>query len=338
MSIAEDLKPKLENNQRVIFITDADDLLAAWRHRRMNKFKRSFDFSRVPTECRLSAPPDQNAACMPCHVTLNRTRTGVIDAIRPAYEHSSIACHNYGRMKTVTPKDLEKMDTLNGVDAVSFARRNMAPYVSPVLDTITLARVCKDLGIDGRAIPKIIKGRQCIAFTGYAGLRSLFPGTAYSHNNRKIIRMAIGSLGIKNMVKNGGTLTFIITVPLTILECYLRDPHSLSEFAGNLTAEILKIGIGMIMGTIAGLIVGTWTTIAIWPIVAAIAIGAITTYVLNEIDEKYQLTEKLVIALEYMADEANKAVDTATWTLSDAFWNFLRQNGIRYHIYPTIFQ
>lgn len=39
MSIEEDLKSKLENNQRDIFITDADDLLAAWRHRRDNTLR-----------------------------------------------------------------------------------------------------------------------------------------------------------------------------------------------------------------------------------------------------------------------------------------------------------
>jgi hypothetical protein len=65
MSIAEDLELKLKNNQRTIFITDADDLLAAWIHRReKTSHCRCFDFSRVPMEYRLSAPPNEMAALM----------------------------------------------------------------------------------------------------------------------------------------------------------------------------------------------------------------------------------------------------------------------------------
>jgi hypothetical protein len=44
----------------------------------------------------------------------------------------------------------------------------------------------------------VINGRQYIAFSGYPGFRSMFPDTIYSANNRKIITMAIGTLGIKN--------------------------------------------------------------------------------------------------------------------------------------------
>jgi hypothetical protein len=78
------------------------------------------------------------------------------------------------------------------------------------MDTVTLSRVSKDLGITGKAIPKVIKGRQYIAFSGYSGLRTLFAGTIYSARNTKIIKMGIGALGIKNMVKSGDILTICL--------------------------------------------------------------------------------------------------------------------------------
>jgi hypothetical protein len=101
MSIAEDLKPKLDNNHHYVFITDADDLLAAWRHRRENTFKRSFDISRVPQAYRLSAPPNENAPLMPCHVTLRRKLSQVIKTIKPAPEYSAMACHGHGRINPI---------------------------------------------------------------------------------------------------------------------------------------------------------------------------------------------------------------------------------------------
>jgi hypothetical protein len=109
----------------------------------------------------------------------------------------------------------------------------VAPYISPILDTYTLSLVCKDLGLTGRAIPKVIKGRQYIVLSGYAGLRNYLPGTVYSASNRKIIQMAIGSMGVTNMVKSGARLTICLTVPLTILECFLKDQSTMSSLIGH---------------------------------------------------------------------------------------------------------
>ncbi len=323
MGIAEDLKSKLDNNHHCLFITDADDLLAAWRYKRENTFKRSFDFSRVPQEYRLSAPPNENAPLMPCHVSMRRKLSQVTKTIKPAPEYSTISCHGHGRMLSLSAPDLDALES------VSFARRNIAPYVSPVLDAATLALVCKDLGITGQAIPKVIKGRQYIAFTGYAGLRTQFPGTIYSLNNRKIIKMAIGSLGIKNMVKNGGILTICITVPLTVLECYIRDPYSLSAFAGNLAADLLKIGISAIIGAILGLAVGGSTYIACAPIIVAIGFGVGTNYLMDRIDEHYLLTKKLIAALENMGDEIYKMANQAESKLYQGTSGFFRAQGLK---------
>ena len=152
MSIAEDLKIKLKNSQRTIFITDADDLLAVWQFKRKNTFRRSVDFSRVPKEWRCSAPPNDNSPLMPCHVSYGR-KSGRLSFKKAKlnFGFSTISCHSHGRMSTISAPDL---DTL---EAVTFAKRNIAPYVFPILDAGTLTLVCNDLGITGRAIPKVIE-------------------------------------------------------------------------------------------------------------------------------------------------------------------------------------
>ncbi len=327
MSIAEDLNSKLKNNRYSMYITDADDLLAAWHHRReKTSHCRCFDFSRVSQEYRLSAPPHDGVPLIPCHVTLRRKSSQVYKTIKPAPEYSTIACHGHGRKKSISTHDLDNLDALY---AVSFARRNIAPYISPILDTATLTLVCKDLGITGQAIPKVIKGRQYIAFTNYAGLRNLFPGTLYLANNRKIIKMAIGSLGVKNMVINGGMLTVCITVPLTVLECFLRDPYSFSAFAGNLASDLMKIGIASIMGAIFGLAIGGVTTIAALPIAVTIGVSISANWVLEKIDRQYQLTEKLIAALQDMGDEIDRMENEAKTTIYRGMDGFFRSQGLR---------
>jgi hypothetical protein len=327
MSIAEDLKIKLKNNQRTLFITDADDLLAVWQFKRKNKFKRSVDFTRVPKEWRCSAPPDEKSPLMPCHVSIRRKAGHTFSTVKPAFEYSTRACHGHGRMFTVSAPDL------NALEAVTFAKRNIAPYVSPILDAGTLALVCKDLGITGRAIPKVIKGRQYIAFSGYPGLRTLFPGTIYSANNRKLITMAIGSLGIQNMVKSGGILTICITVPLTILEAFLQDHATCYDLVGNMASDLIKIGIVSVMGAIVGILIGGIVTYAIVPIGAAIIISVITGIAINHLDTKYQLTEKLSATLEDMSDQIaksmNNGVDHVQRSAYRGLGGFIRSQGYR---------
>jgi hypothetical protein len=202
------------------------------------------------------------------------------------------------------------------------------------MDTATLSLVCKDLGITGRAIPEMINGRQYIAFSGYPGLRTIFPGTIYSANNRKIITMAIGSLGIRDKVINGGILTIGITTSLTILEAFLRDHSSIYELVGNLASDIFKIGISSVMGGIAGLVAGGIVTYAFAPLAAAITISVFVGFGLNYIDQNYKMTEKLISVLEDLSGQISKSIkngiDDAQRSAYRGLGEFLRgQTGYR---------
>jgi hypothetical protein len=201
------------------------------------------------------------------------------------------------------------------------------------MDTATLSLVCKDLGITGRAIPKVINGRQYIAFSGYPGLRTMFPGTIYLANNRKIITMAIGALGIKNMVKFGAKLTICLTVPLTVLEAFLSDHATRYDLAGDLAYELGKIGISALMGYIAGILVGTWTTVVLWPIVIAIGVGIGAGYFIDKVDAKYQLAEKLSAILEDMSKQIEQSTKNTIHDVQRGAYRglggFIRSQGYR---------
>lgn len=161
----------------------------------------------------------------------------------------------------------------------------------------------------------------------------MFPGTIYSTNNRKIITMAIGALGIKNMVKTGGILTIYITVPLTILEAFLQDYSTCYELVGNIASDLIKIGIASVMGAIAGIAIGGFTTLAIVPIGLAIIISIGTGIELNRLDDKYQLTEKLSAALEDMNDQIAQSIKNGVDEIQRSAYRglggFIRSQGYR---------
>jgi hypothetical protein len=296
MGLASDLKREIKNNDYTLDIIETDELIAVWRYKQSNRLKRSANFSMAPKEWRYSAPPAGSEECVACHVSYRRKNSVGYSCIKPdngAYTGAS-----------------RPMPDLTELEAVDFAKRNVAPYISPILDTGTLALVIKDLGLTGKAIPKVIDNRQYIILTGYAGLRKYLPGTIYSVNNRKIIQMAIGEMGIKDMVKGGARLTIYLTVPLTILECILKDQTTMSQVIGHVSSDLIKVGISSIISTIAGMAVGSVFTVAALPIMVTIGVGIITGWAVEAIDTHFGLTDKLVAAIEKLGDQMDEVQAT----------------------------
>jgi hypothetical protein len=138
MGIASDLKREITNNDYTLDIIETDELIAVWRYKQMSRLNRSMDFSRIPKEWRYSAPPSGSKECIACHVSYQRKNSVGYSCIKPDNAANIDASRS--------------IPDLTELDAVGFARRNVAPYISPILDTGTLALVCKDLGLTGKAI------------------------------------------------------------------------------------------------------------------------------------------------------------------------------------------
>jgi hypothetical protein len=325
MDIEQDLRTSLKNNRREIFITETEELLAAWLFKKKSSTRRSKNLCAVPTDLRCSRPNCDTSELIPCHVSIRDKAGQTITRITPAPEYSTITCHGHGMLKKISLPDLESLNSMDRLEAITLTKKCFSPYVSPFFDAITLARVAKDLGILGKAIPKVIKGRQYIAFTGYAGTRQIFTASLYSARNAKIINMAIGAMGITKMATKGGIITICLTVPLSVFECYLTDRSTWYELAGSVGADLLMAGTASLMGAIAGIAMsGGNAYIACVPIGAAIFISVLVGFILGYLDKRYQLTEKLIALLKNINDEADKAV-AAT---GEGFWNILRSSGL----------
>ena len=303
MSIPADIQTKLESNQRTIFITDADDLLAAWQFRRRSSPKRSINLGMVPTQWRYSAPPSDTSPLMPCHIFYRRKAGISFSDVLPAEE--------YGRESSSTDhgrNTIFSVPDLSALRAANFKKRNVAPYVSPILDGHTVELIRLDLGLSGKVVSKVVEGRQYIAFVEKTGSRVTFPGTDYSLKHRKTITMAIGSLGIENMANKGARITICLAVGLAALEAFLSDHHCVRAFYGNLSSDIIKIGLASLMGIISGAVFGAATTIAAFPVALTMAVSVRTGIGLNPSDTHHHLINQLTAALEDMNARLSPAV------------------------------
>ncbi|MCG8549136.1 MAG: hypothetical protein MI799_01900 [Desulfobacterales bacterium] len=123
MTISENLKLKLNANQCEIYITGADDLLAAWRHQKeKSSGPRCFDFFKSPMAYKLSASTGETKAeLMPCHISIWSHSSHLKTILKPDPEYSVMSCHGHGRAVKLTTDDI------GALDATSFTRRNLAP-------------------------------------------------------------------------------------------------------------------------------------------------------------------------------------------------------------------
>jgi hypothetical protein len=100
-----------------------------------------------------------------------------------------------------------------------------------------------------------------------------------------------------------GLLASPTSVPLTVLEAFLKDHSSCYDLVGNIAADLIKIGIPALMGYIAGILVGGVVAYAFAPIAVAIVVSVFAGFGMDKIDRQYQLAQKLSTALEMLGQE-----------------------------------
>jgi len=175
-------------------------------------------------------------------------------------------------------------------------------YVAPAKDTFTAMRVLREFGVNpGQLLIKEYGGKRYVVFKGRPGIRKIFRGTRYLAENPKVVRMAVGPSGLEQAVKGGFVLTVVLSIGIEVFEYFIRDTATLSHLLGTITSDIVKIGISSIAGAAAGLAVGSAAvvgSIAAAPLIAAIAVGIITGWALNEIDKRTGATKTLIKAYE----------------------------------------
>lgn len=171
-------------------------------------------------------------------------------------------------------------------------------YVSPVKDSLTAAKIIQELGVrSNKVVIKTYAQKQYVIFKGYSGQRNILKGTKYLATNPKVVRMAVGPKGVMKSVKGGFILTAVLSVGIEVFDYFIRDTATLSHLLGTVTGDLIKIGLSTIAAAAAGLAVGASVvlgSVAAAPLIAAIAVGVATGYVLDKIDKKFGATKALI--------------------------------------------
>jgi hypothetical protein len=200
-----------------------------------------------------------------------------------------------------------------------------AGFVSPVNDSVTAAKLLSEFGLKpNKVVIKQYGGKKYVIFKGYPGARKIFRGTRYLTENPKVVRMAVGPKGVADSVKGGFVITVVLSVGIEVFDYFIRDTATLPELLGNVTGDLVKIGLSSIAAAAAGLMVGSAAivgTVAAAPLIAAIAVGVIVGWALDKIDSKIGATAALIKAYENLGIKLREIEYEVGW-----WYNYFERN------------
>lgn len=193
-----------------------------------------------------------------------------------------------------------------------------AGNVDTALDVLKLA---SDLGSASTQVYlKNYAGKPYIILKGYPGMRKILNATRYGVTNPKVVQMGLGKFGAIRSAKVGAVITIVAVVAFRVLDFFMRDQATIAELVGRLSTDFLKIGVSTLASIGAAsfaagtLVVGSF---ALGPIVAALAVGVLTTLALEWIDNKLHITDKVIEGLEIIGRYAEKGLVMLEQTVID---------------------
>ena len=165
------------------------------------------------------------------------------------------------------------------------------------------------------------KGTELIKIYGYPGVRKILNAPVFALKNPKVISLGIGKYGISNVIKEGGLLTIYVAAAYRTIDFILNDETSLATFIGSLATDVVKVGIvsGVSWAASSAL---SFLPFIVGPLVIVVATSVLVTVILNSLDDKYGITEKIIDYIESAQQEfVSKAreFESEVWDLGGMY-------------------
>lgn len=177
-------------------------------------------------------------------------------------------------------------------------------------DVVTTSMIIVKLGEFGIRATVYInhKGTELIKLTGYPGIRKILNAPVFGLKNPRIVDLGIGKYGLAKSIVDGARLTFYVAAAYRTLDFILNDNTSLAKFIGSLATDVVKIGIASTISWGLGTVAVAYIPFISAPLVVVVGFGLLAAWGLNELDNKFGITDRVVAYIEAAQQEfAEKA-------------------------------
>lgn len=178
-----------------------------------------------------------------------------------------------------------------------------ANYYSASTDAVKVARLIGDLGgVSTQAYIKSYAGKPHIVLKGRPGLRKILTGTKYGIQNPKVVSLGLGRHAAVGATKVGGVVSLVLISAYRVADYALTDEATLSRLIGTLATDVVKVGL-VVAASIGAAVVAGGAALAVGPIMAVVLVGFGATMLLEMLDQRYGITEKVVAGLDEMGTD-----------------------------------
>lgn len=196
----------------------------------------------------------------------------------------------------------DELASATGIDLMSAA--------AMASDVGTAASMVRNLGLTGQAYIKHVDGKAYLILKGYPGQRPVLQGTRYLASNPKVVNMVVSPSQVARGAARMTGIAIVAYASLRVVEYILGEGDAqLANLIGGLSTDIVKFSIAAGAGYLAAAAVGTVTTLAAGPLVAAILVGAAASILLDRADRHFGITESLVRALDEMIENRPRPLE-----------------------------
>lgn len=176
--------------------------------------------------------------------------------------------------------------------------------IALAVDDVRMAtKVAGELGFTGQAYAKTINGRVQIVIKGYAGNRATLTATHYPPGHAKVIAFGVGQLGrAASALKSVAYVGFAVLAADEIFLA-MAGEQGYDEAVAGFGIGVAKILTATVIAEITGLIAaGATGGLILVPLIVAATAAFAASWALNELDQKYGMTEALK---EYVREQRN---------------------------------
>ncbi|MEE7570968.1 hypothetical protein [Citrobacter werkmanii] len=161
----------------------------------------------------------------------------------------------------------------------------------------------KGLGI--KATQYAYQGKLYVKITGYPSLRRILNGTRYRINHPKVLEVGIGSAGFRDGIMSGSRFCIWFSACWRLIELVFKSEHDVAALLGNVTMDVAKVIVSIFVSQSVGSalelavpLLFSSAAVPVWgEIVGVVVLGFIIARSLNEVDKKYELSDKLIACI-----------------------------------------
>jgi hypothetical protein len=144
-----------------------------------------------------------------------------------------------------------------------------------------------------------------------------------------MIKMAVGTEGLKNSAKSGFLVSVIFSVSLHSIQWLFEDEYRWTHWLAGISTDLVKIAIASTAGYLAAagaaFFMGA-AVVAVVPIIVGVAVSLLVGFTLNVIDKKFEITKSLIQWFEYQEKSLLDKVDAGIVYITSSAVQYVKRS------------